>query len=1013
MMKKNLINLAVGSAITLSVPMVFADLPAKANLSITGLGSEITGCTAGVINPATGNCTNPYAGGVDEPAFNVTGATGSFFNLGADSYITGFNGINIGVIQDASGEHLGTIPTGTEIPDIDDPWQFAGNTGMHQTTSPITVINATTLDFSGWNVAWGSSSSIPMGGDVVNFPSELGEATITCSTPACADGDTYVLDHAAHVPDGVPGFTGAAYTLHLEGTITDTNVAPVASQNPLLSSLAPLGQVTIDLAANVSDPDGDGVDNTSFVINYTGSSRDPEPTIVDDGNGNVTYTDLDGSNTTVADTFEYTVLDALGKISATFTVDVNVVSGNISPIANTIAVTTDKNVSIVVPAFASTSDPDDVSGADPTTITTSNEINGTVDSVDPVSGDVAFTPDMDFTGTASFDYTVNDKSGNAATETSNPATVTITVNDPPVATDFTIQVDRNTTNNHVVNNTTSDTDGTVDIATITASNGNVSGGTTSISAATGEIIYTPPSATFIGMDEYTYTIDDNNGATSNAGTVTVMVNNVVPAAANDQPSININNDVDITIDVLANDSDVDGTIDETTVAIIANAMHGTASVNSTTGEVIYTHDNSGFVGQDSFTYTVMDNDSGVSNIAVVTVASSTGTCTVPDNAFLIFETGLIGSDDKVEPPLGDGSWFSMELTPNQPTHTSITGFNHLQLGVLQGATSETPNIDNPWDFNGVLGVHKTEGNPISCLTDDGNGNATFDFSNWFVFWSKTNFDLGEGPDNGIATVTCGTDCSLGDTFVLDYRAQVPSDAPDFANVKYSLHMEGKIASTGAKVGCGDETAASNVDGISAIAECPAAGVTPTVLNIMPGSIAKGLGNATGIGLSAADVGTKDPFLNDSDGQQCIGGCIDFEITGVTSDHVNLVFKLDKQIPEGALFRKLINGKWGVFDTSQGDLVGSLPLDNASGNCLSPEGVYDSGLRVGAQCIYLRVFDGGPNDADGVKNGTIVDPSGVLLAGSPNRPQSSKSSGSVSVLLIAVLTMLGLIRIKRV
>ncbi len=234
-MKKTLINSAIAGVLG----AISFNASAASNgdiLTINGQGTEVTGCTVGVLNPATGNCTNPYAGGVDEPSFNVTGTTGSFFNLGADTFISGYNGmgIKLGFIQDAVGEH-GGAPDGTESPAIDNPWGFAGNTGMHQTVgTAVTFLDPTTLDFSGWSVAWGTASHIPMGGDTVNFPTEVGEATITCFdgsgavSAGCNIGDSYELDYAAHVPAGVPGFTGAAYTLHLEGNIEAMVPVPAA-----------------------------------------------------------------------------------------------------------------------------------------------------------------------------------------------------------------------------------------------------------------------------------------------------------------------------------------------------------------------------------------------------------------------------------------------------------------------------------------------------------------------------------------------------------------------------------------------------------------------------------------------------------------------------------------------------------------------------------------------------------------------------------------------------------------
>jgi len=70
--------------------------------------------------------------------------------------------------------------------------------------------------------------------------------------------------------------------------------------------------------------------------------------------------------------------------------------------------------------------------------------------------------------------------------------------------------------------------------------------------------------------------------------------------------------------VLANDSDSDGTLDPATVAIVSQPGNGSASVDASNGAITYTPA-AGFSGEDSFTYTVMDNEGAASNAAPVTI----------------------------------------------------------------------------------------------------------------------------------------------------------------------------------------------------------------------------------------------------------------------------------------------------------------------------------------------------------------------------------------------------------
>src|SRR5205814_1689716 len=105
------------------------------------------------------------------------------------------------------------------------------------------------------------------------------------------------------------------------------------------------------------------------------------------------------------------------------------------------------------------------------------------------------------------------------------------------------------------------------------------------------------------------------GAGTHQGNGAITVN-APPVASNDAAGANQNTAK--VIDVLANDSDSDGTVDATTVTIISAASHGTTSVNPATGAVTYTPA-SNYTGPDSFTYQVKDNLGADSNVATVSI----------------------------------------------------------------------------------------------------------------------------------------------------------------------------------------------------------------------------------------------------------------------------------------------------------------------------------------------------------------------------------------------------------
>jgi VCBS repeat-containing protein len=135
----------------------------------------------------------------------------------------------------------------------------------------------------------------------------------------------------------------------------------------------------------------------------------------------------------------------------------------------------------------------------------------------------------------------------------------------------------------------------------------------------GAFSYTP-AANFNGADSFTYKANDGS-ANSNVATVNVTVKSVNDAPVANNDSTSTSEDTPIVIHVLANDTDLDGTLDPTTVTITAQPMHGSLQVSPATGAATYTPA-SNFFGFDSFRYRVKDNGGLLSNIATVSIIVS-------------------------------------------------------------------------------------------------------------------------------------------------------------------------------------------------------------------------------------------------------------------------------------------------------------------------------------------------------------------------------------------------------
>jgi len=120
--------------------------------------------------------------------------------------------------------------------------------------------------------------------------------------------------------------------------------------------------------------------------------------------------------------------------------------------------------------------------------------------------------------------------------------------------------------------------------------------------ANGTYSYTPQ-AGYVGTDTFTYTAS-KGGITSAPVLVTITMTNALPAAANDAAATTKN--IAVIINVLANDTDADS--DPLITALVHGPTHGTLIQNA---DKTYTYKPAkGYIGQDSFTYSVKDGQTG-------------------------------------------------------------------------------------------------------------------------------------------------------------------------------------------------------------------------------------------------------------------------------------------------------------------------------------------------------------------------------------------------------------------
>lgn len=436
----------------------------------------------------------------------------------------------------------------------------------------------------------GSFTQADVAADLITYDHDGGETTSDSFTFNVSDGLGNVNNNG-----------GGNFTFSM--AIAAVNDPPSTTDDS--SSTNEDNAVMVDVLANDADSD-DAINAASVNV---ASAPANGSTSVNTGTGVITYTpdaDFNGS-----DSFTYTVQDATGDTSAAATVTITVNAVNDAPVAVADTVNTDVDTPVTIDVAANDSDVDTGDAVDTATLViVTSPTNG---SAVVNAGQIDYTPGAGYLGSDSLTYTIDD--GNGAT--SNVATVTISVNDPntaPTAANDSATTDEDTA--VVVNVLTndSDPDGSLVASTVTVVS-NATNGITMVNTTTGEITYTP-SADFNGSDSFTYTVEDDSGAPSSAATVTVTVNSVNDAPVANSDMVTLLEDASLSINVLGNDTDVDGTLNAASLTVVTNAASGVAVLDG--NNILYTPLDD-FVGNDSFTYTVEDNEGLVSNTATVTL----------------------------------------------------------------------------------------------------------------------------------------------------------------------------------------------------------------------------------------------------------------------------------------------------------------------------------------------------------------------------------------------------------
>jgi VCBS repeat-containing protein len=418
-------------------------------------------------------------------------------------------------------------------------------------------------------------------------------------------------------------------------SITPVNDAPVFTAGPSVTVLEDSGAYSQTWATRIAPAAGllltppSSTDEAGQVVDFTLLADKPglfsvQPTM--DTNGRLQFTpnrDAFGTALVTVRAVDRGPSSALDQnTSAPQTLTITITSANDAPVAVADTINTNENIVFTLPGpglLANDTDvdlPNDVLTAVAGTIQSTLNARVTISANGAISYDptlVSSIQQLTFGQSVqdSFVYKVKDSAG----VESIAATVTVNVlgvNDAPTAVNdaYTIGVGQSQFLDVLLND--SDIDSPINAASISVTALPAFG--TVVVNQTGVIQYTPGGG-FRGVDTFRYTVRDTAGNVSNEALVTVTVNNR-PTALPDTASTTKNQSIDI--NVLANDSDLDGVLNPATVQIVLTpSPSGTATVlpNGFIRFVPATD----YSGSVTLSYVVSDDVGTVSNVANVDI----------------------------------------------------------------------------------------------------------------------------------------------------------------------------------------------------------------------------------------------------------------------------------------------------------------------------------------------------------------------------------------------------------
>ncbi|ELA9372521.1 tandem-95 repeat protein [Vibrio parahaemolyticus] len=313
------------------------------------------------------------------------------------------------------------------------------------------------------------------------------------------------------------------------------------------------------------------------------------------------------------------------------------------------------------------------------------------------NGIATISPTSDWNGSETLTFTATDPSGESVSQTVNFTVASVA---DIVADKATVVEDTPTIINVLSNDTFESTD---KVVSLDADNGPKNGSV--IVNNDGTVTYTPDD-NYVGKDTFTYVV--TSGGVSESTTVTVNVTPVNDAPVAKDDIATTQEDTAVTIDVLPNDTDVDG--DKLSIeSVSVPKEQGTVEVVD--GKLVFTPAEN-FNGDAEITYTVTDGALTDQATVKVTVNAVNDTPVVESN---IADQTL--AEDFTPYTIDLNTAFSDVDNVDGELTFSVSGNSNIQVAIVNGIATITPTAD--WNGSETLTFTATDpsGESVSQTVD--------------------------------------------------------------------------------------------------------------------------------------------------------------------------------------------------------------------------------------------------------------------------------------------------------